>query len=99
MPCVRFCQTAENEETGPVTQTTIDEEEREKFRLLSSFWWNELGEFQALHTMNELRVPMIRDALVEDSGAVLASAVPLKDMQILDAGCGGGLLTEVYNVC
>ncbi|XP_021355389.1 ubiquinone biosynthesis O-methyltransferase, mitochondrial-like [Mizuhopecten yessoensis] len=76
----------------PVAQTTIDEEEMEKFQMLSSLWWNELGEFQALHTMNELRVPMIRDALAEET--FTSTALPLEGMQILDAGCGGGLLTE-----
>ncbi|XP_033740929.1 ubiquinone biosynthesis O-methyltransferase, mitochondrial-like [Pecten maximus] len=76
----------------PIAQTTIDEEEHEKFQMLSSLWWNELGEFQALHTMNELRVPMIRDALAGET--LMSTALPLKNMQILDAGCGGGLLTE-----
>ncbi|XP_069124422.1 ubiquinone biosynthesis O-methyltransferase, mitochondrial-like [Argopecten irradians] len=90
----RHCHnsSAKEQPWRPIAQTTIDEEEHEKFQMLSNLWWNELGEFQALHTMNELRVPMIRDALV---GEVFPStALPLTGMQILDVGCGGGILTE-----
>ncbi|XP_060070437.1 ubiquinone biosynthesis O-methyltransferase, mitochondrial-like [Ylistrum balloti] len=91
---IRCCNNEDVKEKPwrPVAQTTIDEEEREKFQMLSSLWWNELGEFQALHTMNELRVPMIRDALTGETFTPTAS--PLKGMQILDVGCGGGLLAE-----
>lgn len=85
----------------PHAQSTIDEEEAEKFRELSDTWWDECGEFQALHTLNDLRVPLIRDAAMlsrRDGGQKGASspqiAAPLQGHLILDVGCGGGILTE-----
>lgn len=80
----------------PIAQSTIDEEEREKFQKLSHTWWNETGEFQALHALNALRVPWITNSLVEkqDQPSPLHTK-PLLGLQILDAGSGGGILSEV----
>lgn len=80
----------------PIAQSTIDEEEREKFQKLSHTWWNETGEFQALHALNALRVPWITNSLVEkqDQPPPLHTK-PLLGLQILDAGSGGGILSEV----
>ncbi|XP_052708401.1 ubiquinone biosynthesis O-methyltransferase, mitochondrial-like [Crassostrea angulata] len=79
----------------PIAQSTIDEEEREKFQKLSHTWWNETGEFQALHALNALRVPWITNSLVEkqDQPPPLHTK-PLLGLQILDAGSGGGILSE-----
>ncbi|XP_046573627.1 ubiquinone biosynthesis O-methyltransferase, mitochondrial-like [Haliotis rubra] len=73
-------------------QTTIDEEEVEKFSALSQLWWDESGEFEALHTMNELRVPLIRDALMKRNDH--PTAKPLAGCTIVDVGSGGGILAE-----
>lgn len=42
------------------SQTTVDTEELKRFQNLASKWWDEEGEFAALHAMNDLRVPFIR---------------------------------------
>lgn len=42
------------------SQTTVDTEELRRFQKLASKWWDEQGEFAALHAMNDLRVPFIR---------------------------------------
>ncbi|KAK0052567.1 ubiquinone biosynthesis O-methyltransferase mitochondrial [Biomphalaria pfeifferi] len=79
----------------PKAQTTIDEEEVNKFASQSSLWWDEGGEFEALHSLNELRVPLIRDALVsKKSLAQYNIASPLEGFWILDVGSGGGILSE-----
>lgn len=44
----------------PVSQTTVDTEELRRFQNLAGKWWDEQGEFAALHAMNDLRVPFIR---------------------------------------
>lgn len=44
----------------PYSQATVDPEEVRRFQLLASKWWDEHGEFAALHAMNDLRVPLIR---------------------------------------
>lgn len=49
--------------------------------------------------MNELRVPLIRDALVsvrqDASDSKIKATHPLEGNKILDVGSGGGILTEV----
>ncbi|KAK3097636.1 hypothetical protein FSP39_011640 [Pinctada imbricata] len=84
-----------NRERPIVTDNTIDEEEREKFAKLAHTWWNESGEFQALHALNALRIPWIRDALINRLETPPSkSGKPLEGLKILDAGSGGGILSE-----
>ncbi|XP_044063037.1 ubiquinone biosynthesis O-methyltransferase, mitochondrial isoform X2 [Siniperca chuatsi] len=75
------------------SQTTVDPDELRRFQSLASKWWDEQGEFAALHAMNDLRVPFIRDNLLSVHGAYHPGK-PLAGLRILDVGCGGGLLTE-----
>jgi len=56
-----------------------------------------------LHKLNSLRVPLIRNAMVRHQAAMLQhhpnvvdSATPLKGVTVLDVGCGGGILSEVF---
>ncbi|XP_030851171.1 ubiquinone biosynthesis O-methyltransferase, mitochondrial [Strongylocentrotus purpuratus] len=75
--------------------TTMDPEELEKFRILSQQFWKESGDFQALHSMNDLRVPLIRDTLLnQKGGANRSNTRPLHGATIVDVGCGGGILAE-----
>ena len=51
-------------------------------------------------SLNELRVPLIRDALVSQRQQLcpdepVSKALPLKGMKIVDVGSGGGILSEV----
>ncbi|XP_060609063.2 ubiquinone biosynthesis O-methyltransferase, mitochondrial [Anolis sagrei] len=74
-------------------QSTVDPKEMKKFQVLAHKWWDEEGQYAALHSMNDIRVPFIRDsALNLRNDPHLGS--PLSGMKILDVGCGGGLLTE-----
>ncbi|XP_030641194.1 ubiquinone biosynthesis O-methyltransferase, mitochondrial [Chanos chanos] len=73
--------------------STLDPSELKKFQSLANKWWDLQGEFAALHSMNDLRVPFIRDNLLNThSGRQMGK--PLAGLRILDVGCGGGLLTE-----
>lgn len=74
--------------------TTIDQEEVDKFSRLANQWWDETGEFGPLHTMNDLRIPLVRDALASSSSSG-SVCLPLSGVKILDVGCGGGILSEV----
>lgn len=75
--------------------STVDNTEVDKFSRLASEWWTKSGEFGALHSLNRLRVPLIRDALLQnqDQGNSI-SPTPLQGFRILDIGCGGGILSE-----
>uniref|UniRef100_H2YX78 Ubiquinone biosynthesis O-methyltransferase, mitochondrial n=1 Tax=Ciona savignyi TaxID=51511 RepID=H2YX78_CIOSA len=68
--------------------------ESEKFSRLARNWWDEDGEMKALHSMNELRVPFIRDALISLEIAVPNTSKPLQGVKILEVGCGAGVLCE-----
>ncbi|XP_074540019.1 ubiquinone biosynthesis O-methyltransferase, mitochondrial [Halichoeres trimaculatus] len=75
------------------SHTTVDPDEVRRFQSLANKWWDEQGEFAALHAMNDLRVPFIRDNLLSVHRA-RHPGKPLAGLKILDVGCGGGLLTE-----
>ncbi|KAI4810846.1 hypothetical protein KUCAC02_013774 [Chaenocephalus aceratus] len=75
------------------SHSTVDPDEVRRFQLLASKWWDERGEFAALHAMNDLRVPFIRDNLLNEH-RLGHPGKPLAGLRILDVGCGGGLLTE-----
>ena len=64
---------------------------------MAQLWWDESGDFEALHTLNEIRVPLVRDALLHQapSSAPEPEAGPLSGYKILDVGSGGGILCEV----
>lgn len=64
------------------TLGTHDPQEIARFERIAQRWWDEHGEFRALHTMNPVRVDYID------------RRVPLNGKRVLDIGCGGGLLSE-----
>ncbi|KAL1733939.1 S-adenosyl-L-methionine-dependent methyltransferase [Schizophyllum commune] len=88
------------------TGGSVNPEEIAFFSKLSSQWWDETGEFGFLHRMNPLRVQFIRDKLHEVAlderpddfrapGKNMVSPTDvLRDLSVLDVGCGGGLLSE-----
>lgn len=60
----------------------IDYREVEKFDKISDRWWDLSGEMKSLHDINPLRLDYIK------------CRKPLRGINILDVGCGGGILSE-----
>tara|TARA_B100001105_G_C22394330_1_gene445964 strand:- start:165 stop:902 length:738 start_codon:yes stop_codon:yes gene_type:complete len=60
----------------------VDELEIKKFEALASRWWDPNSEFKPLHDINPLRVNYI------------SRRINLAGKQVLDIGCGGGILAE-----
>ena len=73
--------------------TTINKDEIQKFSKLADEWWNPNGKFKPLHKFNPIRIKYIRDNIVKKFN-LKSSRKPLKNISILDIGCGGGLLSE-----
>ena len=79
----------------------IDQDEVKKFSRRAAQMWSSDGPDKPLHYLNHLRVPLIKNVLLNhpiESQSLFNSPNPLKGYQILDAGCGVGILSEVsYN--
>ena len=74
--------------------STVDKIEVEKFSKLASDWWNPNGKFKPLHLFNPIRIKFIKEKLIYYFGLDPKAQEPLKKINILDIGCGGGLLCE-----
>jgi 2-polyprenyl-6-hydroxyphenyl methylase/3-demethylubiquinone-9 3-methyltransferase len=64
------------------------------FRALGADCWSPTGKLAPLHKFNPVRLTFIRDTAVRHFGLDDASRRPLEGLRLLDAGCGGGLVTE-----
>lgn len=60
----------------------VDSSEIAKFSAHASHWWDQEGELKTLHQINPLRLHYIDEK------------VSLHGKNVIDIGCGGGLLTE-----
>ncbi|XP_039755134.1 ubiquinone biosynthesis O-methyltransferase, mitochondrial-like [Pararge aegeria] len=74
-------------------ETTVDQTDVDNHTKLAKEWWDPNGKMLALHSFNLLRVPFIRDGLV-DVEQNERTLLPLSNKTILDVGCGGGILSE-----
>ena len=72
---------------------TINKKEIDKFSKLADEWWDPEGKFKPLHNFNPVRLRYIKDTIIKKFG-IKSEKLPLKDIKILDIGCGGGLLSE-----
>ena len=79
---------------APDTTPTFDPSEVERFERMSGDWWDPNGKFRPLHRQAPARLSFIRDSLVQHFGLAERSQKPLKGLNILDVGCGGGLISE-----
>jgi 2-polyprenyl-6-hydroxyphenyl methylase/3-demethylubiquinone-9 3-methyltransferase len=60
----------------------VSQAELDKFDDLAHRWWDPQGESRPLHDLNPVRLAYVKDR------------APLRDVEALDVGCGGGLLSE-----
>jgi 2-polyprenyl-6-hydroxyphenyl methylase/3-demethylubiquinone-9 3-methyltransferase len=65
-----------------MTTPNVDPHEIAKFEMLAGRWWDPDGEFRPLHDLNPVRLAYIRER------------AELRSAQVVDIGCGGGILSE-----
>ena len=76
-----------------MANNTINKEEIEKFNTMAEEWWDPDGKFKPLHKFNPIRIEYIKNNIVKEFN-IKEKIKPLKNIEILDIGCGGGLLSE-----
>ena len=74
--------------------TTINKEEIQKFSRLADEWWDVNGKFKPLHMFNPIRIEYITDKIKNYFKLKKDKANFLDGLNILDIGCGGGLISE-----
>jgi len=72
---------------------TINKLEIAKFSKIATEWWNPNGKFKPLHKFNPIRIKYLKENIIEHFKLKQINS-PLKGLNVLDIGCGGGLLSE-----
>jgi len=76
------------------TGRTIDPREAAHFGRMAADWWDPQGSSAMLHRLNPPRLSYLRGAVDAHWGGDPASFVPLDGLNVLDVGCGAGLVCE-----
>jgi 2-polyprenyl-6-hydroxyphenyl methylase/3-demethylubiquinone-9 3-methyltransferase len=74
--------------------SSVDHAEVERFSRHAADWWDARGPMAALHKFNPVRLAYIRDKATERFARDPKKLDCLKDLRMLDIGCGGGILSE-----
>jgi 2-polyprenyl-6-hydroxyphenyl methylase/3-demethylubiquinone-9 3-methyltransferase len=74
--------------------STINKDEINKFSKIAEEWWDIDGKFKPLHMFNPIRIEYILDTALKYFKIDKDRKLPLKNLKILDIGCGGGLISE-----
>ena len=73
--------------------TSVNKKEIDKFSKMADEWWDPEGKFKPLHKFNPIRIKYIKENIINNFNLKNESK-PLSGINILDIGCGGGLLSE-----
>ena len=73
--------------------SSVNKKEIEKFSNMAAEWWDPEGKFKPLHKFNPIRIKYIKENIVKEF-QLKNKKYPLSGINVLDIGCGGGLLSE-----
>jgi len=79
---------------SPERPSTASEDEVARFTAIAEAWWDPKGDFAPLHRLNPVRLEFIRDHVCRHFGRDPMAGKPLQGLDVIDIGCGGGLLAE-----
>ena len=74
--------------------TTVNKEEIQKFSKIADEWWDTKGKFKPLHMFNPIRIKYIKEKCISHFKLKEDNPKPLTNLELLDIGCGGGLISE-----
>ena len=74
--------------------STAEADEIARFAAMAESWWDPNGDFRPLHRLNPVRLEFIREHVARHFGRDPLGPEPFKGLDVLDIGCGGGLLCE-----
>ncbi len=74
--------------------SSIDAQEIENFSKDAPAWWDENGPFKPLHRLNPIRLSYIKQQVCTHFERDVKSLKAFEKLDILDIGCGGGLVCE-----
>ncbi len=80
-------------ESAPA-ERTVDADEVARFDALAARWWRADGPMRALHRLNPTRVRFVRERVAARLGRDPEAEAPLAGLDLIDVGCGAGLLAE-----
>ena len=75
-------------------KNTSKTSEFDHFETLADEWWDPDGKFKILHSLTPIRIKYIKNKLFEKKQLIKFSKKSLNNFNILDLGCGGGLVCE-----
>ncbi|HEY3814805.1 MAG TPA: bifunctional 2-polyprenyl-6-hydroxyphenol methylase/3-demethylubiquinol 3-O-methyltransferase UbiG [Caulobacteraceae bacterium] len=88
-------ETASPVEIDPqATGASVDPAEVARFSALAAKWWDAKGAFAPLHKFNPVRLGFIREEALRRFARDGSARRPFEGLNLLDIGCGGGLLSE-----
>ncbi len=79
---------------GGEVSPSVDAGEIARFARLAKAWWDPRGAFRPLHKLNPVRLAFVRARAASHFGRDAKALRPLEGLEVLDIGCGGGLLCE-----
>ncbi|MDA1090294.1 MAG: bifunctional 2-polyprenyl-6-hydroxyphenol methylase/3-demethylubiquinol 3-O-methyltransferase UbiG [Proteobacteria bacterium] len=86
--------TIKNRNKASPAPSTASPDEIARFTAIAEAWWDPTGDFAPLHQLNPVRLEFIRDHIAGHFDRDPLGGNPLDGLDIIDIGCGGGLLAE-----
>lgn len=77
-----------------MTASSVDPKEVAYYEKLGDMWWDKEGLLWPLHRLNRLRTDYLKQAICSHFSLNAERDAPLTGLNILDIGCGGGILSE-----